>query len=367
MGYGAYDLIRAAAPDRHVDALMTGRALLTIERAVGLDWEARLNDALTGHKLLESAAGGYYGTLHFLLTPLVLILIARRTPELWARCRTALVVTTAMALVGYWVLPTAPPRLLGPPFTDTLAGAEGPVSALVNVDAAFPSLHVAWAVWVAIVAGHTLTPRLRVLWWIYPIATTLVVLTTANHYLLDAVAGGALAVAAWVAAGRFYRRRPDDEDAVAASSPEARWEGRIEEAPMPYGDPPAIQRLLAGRTWAMIGLTGNTDRTVYEIASFLQARGARIIPVSPEAQPVLGEPGYAKLADVPEQVDVVGVYRRSEFAGPHVDEAIAAGAVGVWMPLGVVDEKAAIRAEEAGLDIVMDRCPKIDWPTHGPG
>lgn len=134
-----------------------------------------------------------------------------------------------------------------------------------------------------------------------------------------------------------------------------------------YADPAVIRRLLhATRTWAMVGLSDQPARTVHEQARLLQARGKRIIPIHPKAESVLGEPGYPSLADVPSDgdgpgIDVVGVYRRADSAGAVVDEAIAVGAKAVWLPLGVIDEAAAQRARDAGLDVVMDRCPAVEW------
>jgi predicted CoA-binding protein len=87
-----------------------------------------------------------------------------------------------------------------------------------------------------------------------------------------------------------------------------------------------------------------------------------VIPVNPNCDDVLGERAYARLEDVPEPVDVVDVFRRSDAAGAHVDEAIAIGAKAVWLQLGVIDEDAAQRAREAGLQVVMDRCPAIELP-----
>ncbi|XRQ05730.1 CoA-binding protein [Actinomadura welshii] len=131
-----------------------------------------------------------------------------------------------------------------------------------------------------------------------------------------------------------------------------------------FADQDVIRRLLnESRTWAFVGLGDNPGREVYEQARLMQQRGKRIIPVHPEAREVLGERGYASLAEVPDagSVDVVGVYRRAEHAGRAVDEAIAAGAKAVWLPLQVIDEAAARRAKDAGLDVVMDRCPAVEW------
>ncbi len=131
-------------------------------------------------------------------------------------------------------------------------------------------------------------------------------------------------------------------------------------------DPEVIKRLLStpGR-WAVVGLSKNAARTAYGIASYLQDLGMEIVAVHPSAESVHGAPGYASLAEVPGQIDVVDVFVRSELAGPVVDEAIAVGAKAVWLQLGVVDEDAAQRALEAGLDVVMDTCPAIEAPRLG--
>lgn len=92
----------------------------------------------------------------------------------------------------------------------------------------------------------------------------------------------------------------------------------------------------------------------------LERHGYHVIPVNPNATEVRGHASYPDLASVPESVDVVDIFRRSEAAGAHVDEAIAIGAKAVWMQLGVIDEDAAQRARDAGLDVVMDRCPAIE-------
>jgi predicted CoA-binding protein len=133
-----------------------------------------------------------------------------------------------------------------------------------------------------------------------------------------------------------------------------------------FADQDVIRRLLKeSGTWAFVGLADNPAREVYNQARLMQQRGKRIVPVHPDAAEVLGERGYASIADVPGEVDVVGVYRRAEYAGQAVDEAIAAGAKAVWLPLDVVDEAAARRAKDAGLDVVMDRCPAVEWARRG--
>ena len=130
---------------------------------------------------------------------------------------------------------------------------------------------------------------------------------------------------------------------------------------MPYGDRATVDRVLALPVWAVVGLSTDRSRAAYDVAAFLQAQGRRIVPVHPRAETVHGEPGYPRLADVPFDVDVVDLFVRSELAGPVVDEAVDTGATAVWMQLGVVDPAAARRAEAAGLAVVMDRCPKIEW------
>jgi predicted CoA-binding protein len=114
-------------------------------------------------------------------------------------------------------------------------------------------------------------------------------------------------------------------------------------------------------TWAVVGLSGDPGRTAYSIASLLQSHGKRIVPIHPTAPTVLGEQGYASLADVPFAVDVVDVFRRSEAAGEFAEQAVAIGARGVWFQLGVIDEDAFARTVAAGVPMVMDTCPAIEW------
>ncbi len=118
------------------------------------------------------------------------------------------------------------------------------------------------------------------------------------------------------------------------------------------------------RTWAVVGCSPDPGRDSHRIARLLLERGFRVIPVNPNVTEVLGERAYPRLSDVSEseRIEVVDIFRRADQAGAHVDEAIAAGARAVWMQLGVIDEPAAQRALEAGLLVVMNRCPAIEFP-----
>ncbi|WP_121255181.1 CoA-binding protein [Nocardioides ferulae] len=132
-----------------------------------------------------------------------------------------------------------------------------------------------------------------------------------------------------------------------------------------WQDPEAVRFMLDDcETWAVVGLSGDPGRTAYSIAELLQSRGKRIVPVHPSAPTVLGEQGYRTLAEVPFAIDVVDVFRRSEAAGQFADEAVSVGAKGVWFQLGVVDEDAFRRTTEAGVPMVMDTCPAIEWRRH---
>jgi predicted CoA-binding protein len=132
----------------------------------------------------------------------------------------------------------------------------------------------------------------------------------------------------------------------------------------PWLDRTAIRFMLEDcPTWAVVGLSGDPSRTAYSIARLLQQRGKRIVPVHPDAPTVLGEQGYPALGDIPFPVDVVDVFRRSSAAGQFADEAVAVGAKGVWFQLGVVDHDAFGRVTAAGLRMVMDTCPAMEWPS----
>jgi len=110
------------------------------------------------------------------------------------------------------------------------------------------------------------------------------------------------------------------------------------------------------KTIAVIGLSSDPARPSNSVSQYMNACGYRIVPVNPNETEVFGERAYARLEDVPDRVDLVNIFRRSEEAGRHVDEAIRIGARGVWLQEGVIDEEAARRALQAGLSVVMDRC-----------
>jgi hypothetical protein len=143
------------------------------------------------------------------------------------------------------------------------------------------------------------------------------------------------------------------------------------DAPLrPPGGEPIPRILAATRVIAVVGLSDNPARDSYQVAEYLRRSGYRVIPVNPRLRDWQGERAYASLREVPEPIDLVDVFRRSEAVPAVVEEAIAVGAKTVWMQEGVVHAAAAARAREAGLDVVMDRCIlkehlKLRRPTPG--
>lgn len=131
----------------------------------------------------------------------------------------------------------------------------------------------------------------------------------------------------------------------------------------PWADPAVIERILSQcQTWAIVGLGNNPSRAAYGVAKVLQRHGKRIVPVHPSAATVHGEQGYARLEDIPFAVDCVDVFRRADQVGQFADAAVGIGAKAVWFQLDLVDQEAFQHVTDAGLDMVMDRCPAIELP-----
>jgi len=202
--YVGYEWVRARMHSEATTALVNARRIQGWEAWAHVDVELWLNRALERVSWLASAADAYYQSTQLVVSLGVLVLLWHFRRAAYGRLRAVLVVVTLTALVTYWLAPTAPPRFALPGAVDTLAAhpvllvGDSTVTGWVNLYAAMPSLHVAWAVWCALAAEVALTSRARHLAWLYPAATTWVVLATANHYLLDALAGAGIVALAWM-------------------------------------------------------------------------------------------------------------------------------------------------------------------------
>ena len=220
--YVAYSAARMLGDADVAGAVASAEGLLRVESALHLDVEMWANRALHDVPLLALVASYWYAALHYLVTPAVLVTAYRRAPHRYRQVRSTLVAGSALGLVGFTLLPMAPPRML-PGFTDTLASTAGSgwwgadasapkgLGGLTNELAAMPSLHVGWALWCAwVVLLLSRTTWLRRLAVTYAAGTVVVVVATANHYVLDAVAGAAVMLVghqATLLASRARRRR----------------------------------------------------------------------------------------------------------------------------------------------------------------
>ncbi len=137
--------------------------------------------------------------------------------------------------------------------------------------------------------------------------------------------------------------------------------------PISYSDAKLRSILERVKTIALVGASANWNRPSYFVMKYLQGKGYRVIPVNPgiAGKTLLGETVYASLRDIPDKVDMVDIFRRSEDAAPIVADAIAIGAQVVWMQLGIRNDAAAKTAEAAGLEVIMNRCPKIEFGRLG--
>jgi hypothetical protein len=202
LGYVFYSFVRVLAPDRVGASYRHAFSIESWEKHLGIFHELSLNAFLSRHELLQDLASYYYATLHFVVTPVVLAWLWKSRPRYYSPLRSSLVLATLAALAVYATWPVAPPRFALPGTVDSIAanpvlgqsghGAKG----LINELAAMPSLHVGWALWCAAAFVLVTQSRWRHLAWLYPLGTTLVVVATANHYVLDGIAGSALAAAA---------------------------------------------------------------------------------------------------------------------------------------------------------------------------
>ncbi|MGW0552602.1 phosphatase PAP2 family protein [Streptomyces sp. NPDC002926] len=205
--YAAYSAGRLLARGNEAAAVEHGLAILRAEKALLLNAEHPLNRLFSNTPALGVPADFAYASLHYLVTPAILVWLFRRRPARYRAARTWLMLSTLLGLVGFTLLPTCPPRLLdaGQGFVDTMAqyssygwwGGEASaprgMGSMTNQYAAMPSLHVGWALWCGVMLWrHGRTPLMRFLGVAYPLLTTFVVMGTANHYFLDAVAGCAV-------------------------------------------------------------------------------------------------------------------------------------------------------------------------------
>ncbi len=214
LSYALYSAVRSGVPAQEGSALSRAIQLDGLERKLGIAFEQSVNVAVAGMHWLAQFCNYFYATAHFVVTISVLVWLYLRRPEHYRPLRTALYSTNLVALVGFWLYPLAPPRMLSG-FVDTVVvfrtwGSWGSdaVASTTNQYAAMPSMHIGWALWCGIVLFH-----LGRRWWVralgvaYPTMTLFVIVATANHFVLDAV-GGALALAAGFGVQRLVFRRP---------------------------------------------------------------------------------------------------------------------------------------------------------------
>ncbi|EST38060.1 hypothetical protein N566_09495 [Streptomycetaceae bacterium MP113-05] len=234
VSYWTYSLIRNAVPEQRAAAMDNADWLWRVEHLSGIAVERSVNQAVNGVTWLVVSMNYYYATLHFVVTIGVLVWLFRRHPGRYGATRTVIFATTGVALVGYYLFPLAPPRLMaGGGFVDTVrvhgtwgSMASGNLADMSNQYAAMPSMHIGWSVWCGITLALLAKPLwVRALGVLYPVTTLVVIVATANHFWLDAV-GGVLCLGfgyglayAWY--GRMPHRLPRH---VALSRPAARRE-----------------------------------------------------------------------------------------------------------------------------------------------
>ncbi|WP_328441035.1 phosphatase PAP2 family protein [Streptomyces sp. NBC_00457] len=212
VSYWTYSLIRNAVPEQKGQALSNADWLWRLEQDLGLAVEESVNHAVNSVTWLIVGMNYYYATLHFVVTLGVLVWLFRSHPGRYAATRMVLFATTGVALVGYYLYPLAPPRLMnGQSFIDTVmvhdtwgSMASGDLKNMSNQYAAMPSMHIGWSVWSGLtIFALASVPWVRVLGLLYPVATLIVIVATANHFWLDAV-GGLMCLAFGYAVARVW-------------------------------------------------------------------------------------------------------------------------------------------------------------------
>ncbi|MEU4088615.1 phosphatase PAP2 family protein [Streptomyces aureus] len=203
VSYWTYSLIRNAVPEQRHEALRNADWIWSLEHHLGAAFEESVNHAVNSVGWLIIGMNYYYATLHFVVTLSVLVWLYRCHPGRYAAARLVLFATTVVALVGYYFFPLAPPRLMtGSTFVDTVAihetwgsMASGDLKHMSNQYAAMPSMHIGWSLWCGLsLFALAKAPWARILGVLYPVATLVVIVATANHFWLDAV-GGVLCLA----------------------------------------------------------------------------------------------------------------------------------------------------------------------------
>ncbi|MDL2079133.1 phosphatase PAP2 family protein [Streptomyces sp. GXMU-J15] len=198
VSYWTYSLIRNAVPEQRAEALRNADWIWKAEHTLGLAFERSVNHAVDSVTWLIVGMNYYYATLHFVVTLGVLVWLYRSHPGRYAATRTVLFATTGVALLGYYLYPLAPPRLMtGGGFIDTVlvhetwgSMASGDLKDMSNQYAAMPSMHIGWSLWCGLtIFALASVPWVRVLGLLYPAATLVVIVATANHFWLDAVGG----------------------------------------------------------------------------------------------------------------------------------------------------------------------------------
>ncbi|NSC21355.1 inositol phosphorylceramide synthase [Streptomyces albus subsp. chlorinus] len=198
VSYWVYSLIRNAVPEQRAEALRNADWIWRTEHALGIAVEASVNHAIGSVTWLIVSMNYYYATLHFVVTIGVLVWLYRTHPGRYAATRLVLFATTGTALLGYYLFPLAPPRLMGGGhFIDTVqvhqtwgSMASGNLAQMSNQYAAMPSMHIGWSVWCGITIAMLARPLwAKILGALYPATTLLVIVSTANHFWLDAVGG----------------------------------------------------------------------------------------------------------------------------------------------------------------------------------